>query len=202
MSPYKSVNRSSELILRVPVLDHRNLRDSLSSLQKPRLFNDLVRVDGRMEDAVRQCRYGFGPVVLVQPERVVFNARTFSAEKLCSRWAFPEFLDLAQAEKCELKVEKYELRAVLTHLGTASAGHYVVYLNHRARWYRVSDAAVEAVARSEVFSQTGTDGATPCLLLYRVCGVCAPDFIPDDSRYLEQLVAGARIAAAARATAQ
>lgn len=52
---------------------------------------------------------------------------------------------------------RFALVAVFIHRGTASSGHYYVYLKHSedGRWYKYNDATVTPVEKAEVFRQAG-----------------------------------------------
>ena len=68
----------------------------------------------------------------------------FTPEKINAKWIFHEFLDLTHKQNVN-STTKYELIAVMTHLGLATMGHYVIYLKQQGKWYELSDSIVVEV---------------------------------------------------------
>lgn len=56
-------------------------------------------------------------------------------------------------EKEELK---YQLKAVISHMGTHNYGHYICYRRWRGTWWKANDEAVYATTEAEVLSSPGT----------------------------------------------
>lgn len=67
----------------------------------------------------------------------------------------------AAADTLRLQQHTYRLQAVLEHLGTIAAGHYVAYRRRPRGWQRLSDTASS--------TRASTAGIEPYLLLYEQC---------------------------------
>jgi len=52
-------------------------------------------------------------------------------------------------------ITTYELIAVVEHIGTMEAGHYIAYVRRRGTWFRCDDACVEAAEEEDVVGCKG-----------------------------------------------
>ncbi|EPY32025.1 ubiquitin carboxyl-terminal hydrolase 7 [Angomonas deanei] len=115
------------------------------------------------------------PVLLIHPNRVAFDMETYELVTLSNHWSFDEKLDLSEymidkktfkldKESLELlkKTEKsliykrgdigaeYELRSILTHAGTATLGHYYIYVRLGDEWVLFEDDLVDVADEEKV----------------------------------------------------
>jgi hypothetical protein len=90
-------------------------------------------------------------------KRFNYDWQTDATTKLNSRFSFPKTLDLSSlcngmAEGDESLV-KYELQAIVVHMGEYGVGHYYAYVLpdiESEKWYRFNDDTVEEVSFDEV----------------------------------------------------
>ena len=50
---------------------------------------------------------------------------------------------------------KYDLFAMVEHIGTMDTGHYIAFVRRRGQWYRADDQLISAVPESHVFERRG-----------------------------------------------
>ena len=64
--------------------------------------------------------------------------------------------DPSQPRPEEKEELKYQLKAVISHMGTHNYGHYICYRRWRGTWWKANDEAVYATTEAEVLSSPGT----------------------------------------------
>ena len=79
----------------------------------------------------------------LQRFRQVQTATGFRDEKVSTPVTIPEILDLSEFLEyhsyAKGSVVQYELKAVVSHIGTLAKGHYVAHVKEGKNWWRVND---------------------------------------------------------------
>ena len=142
-------------------------------------------------------------VLVMSLGRFKYNMATGRTDKLNYKIEFPQDLDMspytetyimADREGTELpEKEWFELVGVITHQGTASAGHYFSYAKHNSKWFklndeRVAESTIEALEK-ECFGN-GVSNTNSYMLVNRAKDVGGEDVLEDsdaDARTTEDL---------------
>lgn len=124
-----------------------SLIDSLKSFFFPFSFMDNQGMNGSIESIKQISIFKLPPVLSFVLKRFWFNEGTQQYEKLNSIMTFPNILNLNEVG-IQTHDSNYQLYAIIAHIGTLNAGHYVSFINPdlKGTWYEFND--------NKVFRQT------------------------------------------------
>lgn len=158
---YESRIKEDVYDLSVGVDGFRTVRDAIEDFFAPvNLVGDLQYQlpSGEKCEAVKTVKVSETPSILSIHLRR-FLASNGVAEKLTSEIEFDEKLEFAG--------EVYELASVISHMGTASSGHYRAFCLVDGHWTNFDDENVRRCGKHEVFQENfGGDGFSAYLLFY------------------------------------
>jgi ubiquitin C-terminal hydrolase len=122
------------------------------STQMRRVNPDTTNRDDRAWRYIRDC-----PEVLftrLERFREVPTKKGVRDEKIIAPLAIPETLDLSEFLEYhsygEGSVFQYELRGVVSHIGTIKGRHYVAHVKEGKNWWRVDDQGTPTVTASSI----------------------------------------------------
>ena len=160
----ENVTHTQEFFLRLPVAYSSTLIDCLN------LFFAAIPYPGQ-EYETRQYSISFFPRFLfINLGRDMWNG--MHMEKDCRRIDFPVILDLARYAFRQGICPRYQLGAVISHLGhpPQDVGHYMAFLKISGQWMRFNDTEVEAINQSAAlednFLENEHSTQTATILLY------------------------------------
>jgi uncharacterized UBP type Zn finger protein len=188
------------------------MQDSVSagSAMNEDIFTGLEVAEGWTTATRTQVIKVLPRVLVMSLGRFKYNMATGRTDKLNYKIEFPQDLDMspytetyimADREGTELpEKEWFELVGVITHQGTASAGHYFSYAKHNSKWFklndeRVAESTIEALEK-ECFGN-GVSNTNAYMLVYRAKDVGGEDMpeVADDDDAAEKAAMKAKMAA-------
>ena len=151
----RELDESHLLRVKIPKGENLSLRDCIAATLKDKAQRwcdqciaqrrhtnaDTTNRDDKEWRYVRDCP----EVLLMQLQRFrqVQTATGFRDEKVSTPVTIPEILDLSEFLEyhsyAKGSVVQYELKAVVSHIGTLAKGHYVAHVKEGKNWWRVND---------------------------------------------------------------
>jgi ubiquitin C-terminal hydrolase len=154
-------------------------------------------------DATRTTVIREPPKVLIMSlGRFKYNVETNRTDKLNYRVEFPQCIDLWDYSEDAVagvvstvgadqyigmentRQMVYDLVGIVTHMGTATGGHYFSFAKHQGKWYKLNDERVSTVTQKELEDECFGDGkknTSAYLLIYQHESLAAAQAVVKDT---------------------
>lgn len=155
------------------------------------IFSGLEVADGWTTATRTQVIKVLPRVLVMSLGRFKYNMVTGRTDKLNYKISFPQDLDMTPYTEEHIMAARdgaqlpppcwFELVGVITHQGTASAGHYFSYAKHDGSWFKLNDERVAEVTVAALEKECYGDGVSNTnayMLVYRAKDVGAEDNDP------------------------
>jgi len=143
-----------------------NLMDCLRKFTRKEQLGNHSKINclkcGKQQESSKQLTMSKLPVVACFHLKRFEHTATGTRNKITTQVSFPYQLDMkpfmastrnrSGEGKGESEEYKYELFAVVNHLGTLQSGHYTCFIRQNITWFRCDDALITKASIEQVLS--------------------------------------------------
>ena len=149
--------------LSVDVKGFTSLSDSLNALCSPERIDDYHCDKCGLSVSVEKTQVleTTSPYLFFQLKRFAFDNFTYERYKINDFFSFPLELDLSTCfADIRGKETRYDLKGIITHLGTIDSGHYISYIcSSKDEWWEMNDTVVCRVDSRELLTRARGSGS-------------------------------------------
>lgn len=167
----QTIDPLRDISLDIPQVPSASLMDCLSKFTKKEQLGNASKINckkcGKRQESSKQLTISRLPVVACLHLKRFEQTATGSRSKVTTPVSFPKTLDMGpfmssarntslSPEFCDSAHYKYELFAVVNHMGNLQSGHYTSFIRQTSSWFRCDDslitkASIEQVLNSEAY---------------------------------------------------